>query len=720
MKTTIKHVGALACLGLLTVLAIPADATPGPQGISYQGISYQGISYQGISYQGISYQGISYQGISYQGISYQGISYQGISYQGISYQGISYQGISYQGISYQGISYQGPALRGVDRLAKLGPTVDFVGLELPSLSAPIGATGAHPVLVPAAGTSVQGFQPDVPSPHFREITLDPSQVQLQLGPTNAGHGSYIFVPGLVNLASDPDGARALVGTFWNGVLTDGIDKGALSLYVAAVDKETDADGSPTYLYSVYYMNPASQQWIAACPSDETGRPRAMAVPIDPRVRTPEARKKIAFACTASGVAAKCARTWGYKPWKPGMAPFYDACLIAARADYCQDEQSHTRDGTLVDLFDTRGDGTPSSNPSAGLAYAPFSVLPMLHEEYQVSSASHVRDVLTASQFMSLPPEEQALVTRLLRSGLQSSRYPDLDPGRSCAAAPYVDRCDPAEPYTCYRADNMTSLAYGDFLSVNSPRHCAHDEDHPGDPLDPLCNACVDRVCQVDPTCCGDPGATFYPRALAWDQRCITLRRQVCRSAPGAGEVGLWPVGRVADAPGAHPAVFQRGAIGSFEGIVTQGGVQIAEGWACDPDFPGASSPLQISVGGALGTAGRDAGPRHRRPAAHPRLARDGRRGVRRRRAPRVPRSRSRRDRRVATCSSTGSTSTRPARRSRSCAAGRRRRPPPRRPWSRARRSGPGGSRRSRRAATGSAASGRASPGPAPPCSCPGT
>ena len=28
-----------------------------------------------------------------------------------------------------------------------------------------------------------------------------------------------------------------------------------------------------------------------------------------------------------------------------------------------------------------------------------------------------------------------------------------------------------------------------------------------------------------------------------------------------------------------------------------------EGWACDPDFPGASSPIQISVGGALGAAG---------------------------------------------------------------------------------------------------------------------
>ena len=31
-----------------------------------------------------------------------------------------------------------------------------------------------------------------------------------------------------------------------------------------------------------------------------------------------------------------------------------------------------------------------------------------------------------------------------------------------------------------------------------------------------------------------------------------------------------------------------------------------EGWACDPDFPGASAPIQISVGGALGAAGTSA------------------------------------------------------------------------------------------------------------------
>ena len=86
---------------------------------------------------------------------------------------------------------------------------------------------------------------------------------------------------------------------------------------------------------------------------------------------PAAPNRFIFACTANGVAAKCARGWGFRPWRTSEAsstttrpsdwvertfalkPFYDACKLAARAAYCQDRQSFTREGTLVDLFDTR-------------------------------------------------------------------------------------------------------------------------------------------------------------------------------------------------------------------------------------------------------------------------------------------------------------------------------------------------------------------------------
>src|SRR5262249_51325344 len=47
----------------------------------------------------------------------------------------------------------------------------------------------------------------------------------------------------------------------------------------------------------------------------------------------------------------------------------------------------------------------------------------------------------------------------------------------------------------------------------------------------------------------------------------------------------------------------RGAIGSFEGIINDDGVDYVEGWACDPDFPGAGVPVQISVSGTVGGDG---------------------------------------------------------------------------------------------------------------------
>ena len=78
--------------------------------------------------------------------------------------------------------------------------------------------------------------------------------------------------------------------------------------------------------------------------------------------------------------------------------------------------------------------------------------------------------------MSLSPEDQALVTRLLRSGLQSSRYADLDPGRSCAAAPYIDRCDPVEPYACYRASNMSGSVVRRAAGRELASPCAHSDD----------------------------------------------------------------------------------------------------------------------------------------------------------------------------------------------------------------------------------------------------
>jgi hypothetical protein len=597
------------------------------------------------------------QGMGIQGMGIQGMGIQGMGIQGMGIQGMGIQGMGIQGMGIQSTSIQAMRLRGIDRLRTTLSLVEFRGVSLADLD-------SH-------NLNLQGLQTGTLS--FDPIAGPMTGVQLQRGPTDTNTGSYIFVPSL------PATTSALKGTFWNIVLAeactvnadcpgsatcnDGVCinvctndsqcqapgaqciqgscsdvEAAVPLYISdvEVDHQLNTSKYPAnddiYLYTVYYRHPATNQWMSLCPLDIYGKTHAMAVPLNATDHSDAGRSKFTFACTASGVAAKCARNWGYKPWKTvtenvrngtasvqtdiPLAPFYDACLIAARADYCQDDRSYTKNGTLVDLFDTV-DGVTSINPTSGLPFEPNSSGVMLHEEYEVSALDVATSGLATpepffvgddpSLLMSLSdrPDQQQLVKTLRRSGMQTSRYAELDPGRTCAAYPYIDQCDPTEPYSCYRATNLAKQSYGGFIAVNSPRHCSHDELTDGEALDPLCNACVQRICEIDPTCCGDPGNSYYPGTLVWDSRCSALHDTVCLSSPGGTP---WTPGEVAPVAGSHPAVFLHGAIGSFEGIVCQGGTgaactggaQYAEGWACDPDHPGASIPVQISVGDQLG------------------------------------------------------------------------------------------------------------------------
>ena len=594
MRST-RPLRAVIALSIL-LAASRAPAGMGEQGLSLQGLSLQGLSLQGLSLQGLSLQGLSLQGLSLQGLSLQGLSLQGLSLQGLSLQGLSLQGLSLQGLSLQGLSLQGLSLQGLSLqgLSLQGLSLQGRGMDRArGLIASLVLQNVELVAIPSV--DIQGIQ-SISAP----ITYQagPSGARLQASPGDTKPGSYIQVPGL------PATESALEGTLWNLAFKDAAgDEGRVPLFIADVERDDDV-----YLYTVYFRQPATGQWVSLCPTDSSGKALAMATPLDPSDWSSEAsRARFAFACVASGVAAKCARNWGYRPWLPERAPFYNACLIAARADYCQDNQSFTRDGTLVDLFDViPTDGEPAAiNPTVGLSVDPYTTRPMLHEEYQISVAGRVIDVLQPWEIDYLSDDDRALVTRLHRSGLQSSRYPDLDPGRSCAAAPFIDRCTSAGPLACQRAANMESLPYGAFIAVNSPRHCTHAENEIGEPMIPACSTCTSRVCAIDPSCCGDPGADVFPASLVWDGRCTALRQEVCRSTPvGSGtEANVWPAGVVATGGVKLPALL-RGALGAFQGIVTDGsGVQFAEGWACDPDFPLASSPIQIAVGGVLGAAG---------------------------------------------------------------------------------------------------------------------
>src|SRR5262249_52952547 len=75
-------------------------------------------------------------------------------------------------------------------------------------------------------------------------------------------------------------------------------------------------------------------------------------------------------CT-SGAQGKCVR-FGYKPWKqaPDGTSLWDhhqACTRLLRADYCGDGTAHTRDGTMVDLYDRYA--IQAEEPLPGMSFA---------------------------------------------------------------------------------------------------------------------------------------------------------------------------------------------------------------------------------------------------------------------------------------------------------------------------------------------------------------
>lgn len=69
--------------------------------------------------------------------------------------------------------------------------------------------------------------------------------------------------------------------------------------------------------------------------------------------------QFSFACNG-GVAVKCSN-WGYKPWVNGAR--HQACTRLGRADYCGQGQSHTFEGTPIDVYDPVGINAAVTGPA---------------------------------------------------------------------------------------------------------------------------------------------------------------------------------------------------------------------------------------------------------------------------------------------------------------------------------------------------------------------
>jgi hypothetical protein len=510
---------------------------------------------------------LSGQGFQPQGFQPQGFQPQGFQPQGFQPQGFQPQGFQPQGFQPQGFQPQagGVALLGTDLVA-----ADLVGVEIGSVD-------------------MKGLTADSPVQPF-ELTDGI--------PMSTGRGSHIVV-----------GGGTAVGHYAVAHLLDAAGNPAEDLDLFIADQRPDPipnllhiagdqDNDDLVLYTVYYYHRWSGQWASLCPfHDATGGATAMAIPEDPGQPN-----KFIFACTATGVSSKCARGWGFKPWRDGetfvfnatldqwepqthaLKPYYDACKVAARAGYCQDRQSFTRAGTLVDLFDTRQYVWPNPIENPLNAANPASQW-MFAQEYFISTE---------------PPGPGAKP-----SALQRTRYRDLSPTGRCDEFARILRLEHDHFEDGKWASPLTNTP---FIQVFSPNSCSHDEDTQGDGLPWDCSPCTTAVCRTIPDCCR-PGA-----GGAWNATCTTQADAVCRDNPPVGP--RWPLGKVwpRDLPRTYPAppkflVGPNGAVERIDGVSSGDQAVTVSGWACDPEWPGASvtvkvfdAPAEQPGAVALGTA----------------------------------------------------------------------------------------------------------------------
>jgi hypothetical protein len=112
---------------------------------------------------------------------------------------------------------------------------------------------------------------------------------------------------------------------------------------------------PEILRHEYEMPDGKGGWKPACQSNLYGE--TWGFPIVLPKGHPGREGVITLTCS-SGAVGKCVR-FGYKPWAKGprgedLTPYHAACVRMVRADYCGDDQPHTKNGTFIDLYDVLG------------------------------------------------------------------------------------------------------------------------------------------------------------------------------------------------------------------------------------------------------------------------------------------------------------------------------------------------------------------------------
>jgi hypothetical protein len=157
-----------------------------------------------------------------------------------------------------------------------------------------------------------------------------------------------------------------------GAVLQGTASGGQPVEVALCGAEAAPEDPGMVWHRIEVWNAKKAAWENPCiATQRVPQPRALAVQgiWDGSGARREVAGKFTFACE-NGALAKCIG-WGYKPWQSkdgrSLADLHQACTRMARADYCGDGRSHTREDNPIDMYDDLGVLTRTTEASAGWA-----------------------------------------------------------------------------------------------------------------------------------------------------------------------------------------------------------------------------------------------------------------------------------------------------------------------------------------------------------------
>ena len=166
------------------------------------------------------------------------------------------------------------------------------------------------------------------------------------------------VDGTAIIVTDADGVERR-GNALEGAELDLGALGTIRIRGAVLDPEARFVDD-AWLLDAQMRAPGASAFTDACIGDGKSDRRMMIYSgyLDPSLRYVADKTRFSITCV-SGVEAKCLR-WGYMPWRKApigdvsLAPYFEACVRLARADYCGDSQPTTREGTAIDVYDRVG------------------------------------------------------------------------------------------------------------------------------------------------------------------------------------------------------------------------------------------------------------------------------------------------------------------------------------------------------------------------------